>query len=115
MYDPNKKICMCESLISSLQDPKISSPFGNIKKEKRGVSNESKLRRWKHRTQISHHLLMLMLQVILNTLNPLLEILKLRSEASLILIHTILHRVETCIIDHNKFLHASAKRDDLSR
>ena len=36
MYDLNKKICMCESPISSLLDPKISPPFGNIKNEERG-------------------------------------------------------------------------------
>ena len=58
---------------------------------------------------------MLTLQAILNMLNPLLEILKLWSEANLILIHTILHGVETCITDHNKLFHASAKRVDLSR
>ena len=51
---------------------------------------------------------MLTLQAILNTLNPLLEILKLWSEASLILIHAILHGVELCIIDYNKLLHVSA-------
>ena len=58
---------------------------------------------------------MLMLQAILNTLNPLLEILKLWSEANLILIHMILHGVETSIIDHKKLLHVSAKRVDLSK
>ena len=69
---------------------------------------------------------MLTLQMILNALNPLLEMLKLwgednlimihmilntlkpRSEARLILIHEILHRVEPSITDYNKLLHASA-------
>ena len=37
MYYLNKKICMCESPISSLLDQKkISPPFGNIKKEEGG-------------------------------------------------------------------------------
>ena len=40
-------------------------------------------------------------------LKPLLEMLKLRSEASLILIHAILHGVEPSIIDYSKLLHAS--------
>ena len=40
---------------------------------------------------------------------------QLRSEANLMLIHTILHGVEMCITNHNKLLHASAKRVDLSR
>ena len=108
---------MCESPISSFLDLKISLPFGNIKKEKMGVSNESRQMRWrwKHKTQINHHLFMLTLQAIINMINPLLEILKLRSEANLILIHTILHGVKTCISNHNKLLHASAKRADLSR
>ena len=47
-------------------------------------------------------------QVILNMLNPLLEILKLWREASLILIHAILYGVEPCITNYNKLLHASA-------
>ena len=69
---------------------------------------------------------MLTLQTILNVLNPLLEMLKLwgedslimiytilntlksRSEARLILIHAILHGVEPSITDYNKLLHASA-------
>ena len=38
MYDlkKDKKICMCESPISSLLDLKTSPPFGNIKKKERG-------------------------------------------------------------------------------
>ena len=69
---------------------------------------------------------MLTLQAILNALNPLLQILKLRGEASLlliyailntlksrgeaslILIHMILHGVEPSIIDYSKLLHANA-------
>ena len=46
--------------------------------------------------QVGHHLLMLALHVILNAVNPLLEILKLRSEPSLILVHLILHGIKTC-------------------
>ena len=86
--------------------------------------------KWKHRSQISHHLLMLALQAILNMFNhllemlklwseaslmlihailnmlkPLLEIPKLRSEVSLILIHVIIHGVELCITDYSKLLH----------
>ena len=50
----------------------------------------------------------MLIHVILNTLKPLLEIPKLRSEASLILIHVILHGVEPCITNYSKLLHASA-------
>ena len=64
--------------------------------------------------QIGHHLLMLTLQAILNTINSLLELLKLRSEANLILIHTILHGVKMCITNHNKIFLASAKKVDMS-
>ena len=79
-----------------------------------GVSMKSRLWRWKwrHGAEVSHYFLMLTLLATLNALNPLLEmikcslllihailhtlksllqILKLRSEASLILIHGILH------------------------
>ena len=52
---------------------------------------------------------LLLIHAILNTLKPLLQILKLRSEASLILIHAILHGVESSIADYCKLLHASAK------
>ena len=58
---------------------------------------------------------MLTLLAIFNTINLLLEMLKLRSEVSLILIHTILHGIEMCITNHNKFLDASAKKANLSR
>ena len=89
---------------------------------------KSRLRRWrwKHGAEISHHLLMLTLLATLNALNPLLEmikyslllihtlkyllqILKLRSEASMILIHAILHGLESSITDYCKLLHVSAK------
>ena len=58
---------------------------------------------------------LMLIHAILKTLKPLLEMLKQWSEANLILIHTILYGVETCVTDHSKLLHASAKRDDLSR
>ena len=91
---------------------------------------KSRLRRWKHGTEVSHHLLMLTLLATLNAFNPLLEILKcslllihtllymlksllemlkLKSEASLILIHVILHRIESSITDYCKLLHTSVK------
>ena len=46
-----------------LLDPINISPFGNIKKKRRGIPNNSRLRRWwgKHRTEVSHHLLVLTL------------------------------------------------------
>ena len=122
--------CKCngDDMHVSLLDPKISPLFGNIKNRTNGVSTKSRLRRWrwKHKAHVSHHILMLTLQTILNALNPLLEMLKLwgedslimihtilntlkpRSEARLILIHAILHRVEPSITDYNKLLHASA-------
>ena len=50
----------------------------------------------------------MLIHAILNMLKPLLEILKLRSEANLRLIHAILHEVEPCIIDYNKLLYMSA-------
>ena len=91
---------------------------------------KSRLRRWKHETEVSHHFLMLTLLATLNALNTLLEMLKcslllihtllytlksllemlkLRSEASLILIYAILHRIELSITDYCKLLHTSAK------
>ena len=77
---------------------------------------KSRLRRWKHGAEVHHHLLMLTLLATLNALNTLLEmlkcslllihtlkslleVLKLRSEASLILIYAILHIVESSITD----------------
>ena len=96
---------------------------------------KSWLRKWKHGAEVSHHLLMLTLLTTLNafntllkmlkcsfllihtllyTLKSLLEMLKLRSEASLILIYAILHRVEPSITDYCKLLHTSPKRIDLS-
>ena len=70
----------------------------------------------KHRVKVSHHLFMLTLLTTLNALNTLLEmlecslllihtlkslleVLKTRSEASLILIYPILHRVKLSITD----------------
>ena len=74
----------------------------------------------KHRVEISHHLLMvtrlttfntinallemldyslLLIHTLLYTLKSLLEGLKLRNEANLILIYTLLHRVETRVMD----------------
>ena len=50
--------------------------------------------------QVNHHLLILMLHTILNVINPLLEILKLRSEPSPILVHPILHKVEVSITNN---------------
>ena len=72
---------------------------------------------------------MLTLLKTLNALNPLLEILKRNlilihasleilkpwGEASLILIHVILHRIESSIIDYYKLLHASAEKANMSR
>ena len=42
---------------------------------------------------------LLLIHMFLYTLNSLLEVLKLRSEASLILIYALFHRVETSIMD----------------
>ena len=42
---------------------------------------------------------LLLIHTLLYTLKSLLEVLKLRSEASLILIYAILHRVELSITD----------------
>ena len=89
---------------------------------------KSRLRRWrwKQGAEVSHYLRMLtlldtlnpllemikcsllLIHAILHTLKSLLQILKLKSEASLILIHVIFHRVESSIADY-KLLHASAK------
>ena len=91
---------------------------------------KSRLRKWKHGVEVSHHLIMVTLLATLNALNTLLEMLecslllihtllytlksllemlKLRSEASLILIYAILHRLESSITDYGKLLHTSAK------
>ena len=93
------------------------------KKEIEGeLETISRLRGWrrKHRAEVSHHLLMLTRMTTLNTINALLEMLecslvlihmllsalkslleviKLRSDSSLILIHVLLHRVETRVMD----------------
>ena len=63
--------------------------------------------------QVNLHLLILMLHTILNVINPLLEILKLRSEPSPILVHPILHKVEVSITNNCELLHASTKRADM--
>ena len=51
---------------------------------------------------------LMLIHAFLKMLKPLLEMLKLRSEAILILIHAILHGVEPSITDYNKLLHVSA-------
>ena len=92
-------------------------PLWQHKKRTREVPNESKLRRWrwKHGTQVGHNVLMLMHHAILNAINSLLEVLKLRSEPSLILVHPILHRIKSCVIDHCKLHHASTKKANQSK
>ena len=91
---------------------------------------KSRLRKWKHGAEVSHHLLMLTLLVTLNALNTLLELLKcslllihtllhtlksllemlkLIGEALLRLIHAILHRIELSITDYCEHLHTSVK------
>ena len=76
--------------------------------------------RRKHRVEVSHHVLMLTCLATLNAINALLEmrkcslllihmllyalkslleVLKLRSDANLILIHVLLHRVEVSVMD----------------
>ena len=44
--------------------------------------------------------ILMLIHVSLHTLKSLLQILKLRGEVSLILIHEILHRVESSINDY---------------
>ena len=63
--------------------------------------------------QVGHHLLMLTLHAILNAINPLLEILKLRSEPSLILVQPIFHGIKVCVTNHYKLLHVSTKGANL--
>ena len=96
----------------------------------KGVSMKSRMRRWKHGAEVSHHFLMLTLLVTINALNALLEMLKcsmllihmflymlkfllqmlkLRGEIYLILIHAILYRIESGINDYCELLHMSAK------
>ena len=52
---------------------------------------------------------LLLIHILLYTLKSLLQMLKLRGEASLILIHAILHRIESSISDYCELLHTSAK------
>ena len=71
----------------------ISLPFWQYKKEKKGVSIKSRLRRWKQGAEVSHHLLMLTFVKTLNALNPLLEMLK----CSLLLIHMLLYTLKSML------------------
>ena len=57
----------------------------------------------------------LLIHAILRTLKFLLQILKMKGEASLIPFHAILHKVESSITDYCKLLYASVKRANLSR
>ena len=58
---------------------------------------------------------MLMLHAILKAINPLLEILKLKSEPNLILVHLILHVIKACVTNHCKRLHATTKGANLGQ
>ena len=104
-YVQFKKWYSCMSLLYLASYILKYLPLWQHKKGTRGVSNKSRLRRWrwKHGMQVGHNLIILMHLVILNAINPLLEILKLRSEPSLIL--SILHRIKSCVTDHCKLLH----------
>ena len=57
---------------------------------------------------------LLLIHAIIHTLKSLLQILKLRNEASLISIHAILHGVESSIINYCKLLHVSAEITNMS-
>ena len=50
---------------------------------------------------------LMLIHEILKTLKPLLEMLKLKNEANLILIHAMLNGAEPCITDYNKLFHVS--------
>ena len=52
---------------------------------------------------------LLLIHMLLYTLKSLLEVLKLRSEASLILIYAIFHGIDSSITDNNELLHTSPK------
>ena len=52
---------------------------------------------------------LLLIHTLLYMLKSLLEVLKLRSEASLILIYAILHGIELSITDNGELLHMSPK------
>ena len=52
---------------------------------------------------------LLLIHTILYTLKSLLQMFKLRSEASLILINAILHRIELSITHNCELLHVSPK------
>ena len=92
----------------------------------KGVSMKSRLRKWKHRAEVSHHLLiltlnalnallemlkcsLLLIHMLLYMLKFLLQMLKLRGEIYLILIHAILYRIESGITDYCEFFHTSVK------
>ena len=52
---------------------------------------------------------LLLIHTLLYMLKSLLEVLKLRSEVSLILIYVILHGIELSITDYCEFFHTSVK------
>ena len=52
---------------------------------------------------------LLLIHTLLYTLKSLLEVLKLRSEVSLILIYAILHGIELNITDNGELLYTSPK------
>ena len=52
---------------------------------------------------------LLLIHTLLYTLKSLLEVLKTRSEANLILIYVILHGIESSIIDNGELLYTSPK------
>ena len=52
---------------------------------------------------------LLLIHAILNTLKSLLHTLELLGETCLIMIHAILHKVESHIVDNCKLLHPSAQ------
>ena len=58
---------------------------------------------------------LMLIHASLHTFKSLLQILKLRGESSLILIHAILYGVESSIINYCKLLHVSVERANLSR
>ena len=53
--------------------------------------------------------------MILKLINPVMQTLKLWNEATLVMIHVILHGIKAVITYHYKLLHTSAHRTYLSR